>query len=166
MHEQHGGDLSCQVCHSISYSNCDGCHVAISETSGNPYFSTEGSYLGFYIGRNVNKSYDRPYDYVTVRHIPVDTASFQYYGDDLLPGFDNRPTWGYATPHNIQRNTPQTESCDACHNNPDIFLTIDKVYPEEVTANLDVIVTQVPASIFELLTESTEVITPAQVITP
>ncbi|MCA9932595.1 MAG: hypothetical protein KC415_01635, partial [Anaerolineales bacterium] len=50
MHEQHGGDLSCQVCHSVAYTSCDGCHVAISETTGNPFYATDGSYLGFYIG--------------------------------------------------------------------------------------------------------------------
>ncbi len=151
MHEQHGGDLSCQVCHAVSYTSCDGCHVAISETSGNPFFSTEGSYLGFFIGKNVYKSYDRPYEYVTVRHIPVDNKSFEFYGANLLADFNNRPTWSYTTPHNIQRNTPQTESCDACHGNSNLFLTIDMVDSDEVDANLDVIVTQVPPSIFELL---------------
>jgi thiosulfate/3-mercaptopyruvate sulfurtransferase len=166
MHEKHGGNLSCQVCHSISYTSCDGCHVALSDATGNPFFSTEGSYLGFYIGRNVYKSYDRPYEYVTVRHVPVDANSFQFYGDNLLPGFNNRPTWAYTTPHNIQRNTPQTESCDACHGNAEIFLTVDKVYPEELDANLDVVVTKIPPSIFELLNKPTDVITATQVTTP
>jgi thiosulfate/3-mercaptopyruvate sulfurtransferase len=166
MHQQHGGELSCQVCHSVSYKSCDGCHVAVSEISGKPFFSTEGSYLGFYIGRNVYKSYDRPYEFVTVRHIPVDNNSFQYYGDNLLSGFDNRPTWAYTTPHNIQRNTPQTESCDSCHGNEEIFLTLDKVYPEEVEANLDVLVTEIPPSIFELLQTGSDEITATNVITP
>ncbi|MCP4424932.1 MAG: hypothetical protein GY803_10595, partial [Chloroflexi bacterium] len=39
------------------------------------------------------------------------------------------------TPLRIQRETPQTESCDACHGNADLFLTIDDIYPEEVEAN-------------------------------
>jgi len=54
------------------------------------------------------------------------------------------PTWAYATPHNIQRKTPQTASCNACHGNPDIFLTEDKVSAEELQANQPVIIQEVP----------------------
>ena len=61
-----------------------------------------------------------------------------------MPAFDSQPTWRYATPHNIQRLTPQTESCNNCHGNPDIFLTIDKVAPEELEANQAVIVEEIP----------------------
>ncbi|MCA9970271.1 MAG: hypothetical protein KC425_08650 [Anaerolineales bacterium] len=147
MHQQHGGDLSCQVCHSIAYTSCDGCHVAISETTGNPFFATDGSYLGFYIGKNPRKSYDRPYDYVTLRHVPVASDSFAFYGEDLLPNYHALPTWVYTTPHNIQRETPQTASCNACHGNAELFLTADKVYPEELEANLSVIVESIPAPI-------------------
>ena len=151
MHEVHGSDLSCQVCHSVPYTSCDGCHVSVSDSTGNPFFRTEGSYLGFYIGQNVNQNYDRPYEFVTVRHVPVATTSFEYYGDNLLTDFNELPTWTYATPHNIQRNTPQTESCDSCHNNPDLFLTIDKVNEAEVFANADVIVDVVPLPVVEIL---------------
>ena len=58
----------------------------------------------------------------------------------MMPDFDNAPTWAYTTPHNIQLQTPQTESCAACHDNPDIFLTADKVAPEELDANRGVII--------------------------
>ncbi|MEI2421919.1 hypothetical protein V6O07_16705, partial [Arthrospira platensis SPKY2] len=57
------------------------------------------------------------------------------------------PTWTYATPHNIQRNTPQTASCNACHGNADIFLTEDKVSPETLQANQPVIVPEVPPAL-------------------
>ena len=144
-HTLHKDKLSCQVCHSISYSSCDGCHVAISEKTGNPFFETQATYLTFFIGRNPEPNYHRPYEYVPVRHIPVDPESYAFYGEDLLSNFEAQPTWAYATPHNIQRNTPQNESCANCHGNPDIFLTIDKVNAEEVNANLDVIVDEVPA---------------------
>jgi thiosulfate/3-mercaptopyruvate sulfurtransferase len=147
MHQQHGGDLSCQVCHSINYTSCDGCHVAVSETTGNPYFATDASYLDFKIGLNPLQSYDRPYEYVTLRHVPVAKDSFAFYGDDLLPYYDALPTWVYTTPHNIQRETPQAESCASCHGNADLFLTIDDLAPDEIEANLDVIVTSVPRSI-------------------
>lgn len=148
MHEQHGGTLSCQVCHSVSYTSCDGCHVSLSEETGNPVFATDGSYLGFFIGKNPLKSFDRPYEYVTVRHVPVARDSFAFYGENLLATFDNRPTWTYATPHNIQRETPQTKSCNTCHDNPELFLTADKVAPEELEANQPVIVEEIPGSPF------------------
>lgn len=147
MHQQHAGDLSCQVCHSIAYTSCDNCHVAISEKTGNPFYRTEAHYLTFLIGRNPRKSYDRPYEYVTVRHIPISRTSFAFYGNNLLPNFNALPTWAYTTPHNIQRNTPQTATCYACHGNPDLFLTIDKVAPDEIYANLSVIVTQIPTTV-------------------
>jgi hypothetical protein len=152
MHQAHGGDISCQVCHSIAYTSCDGCHVAISETTGKPFYATDGSYLNFKIGLNPLKSYDRPYDYVTLRHVPVAADSFAFYGDNLLPNMSALPTWVYTTPHNIQLETPQTESCDACHGNADLFLTIDDVYPEEIEANLSVIVTTIPVPISEITT--------------
>ncbi len=144
-HTLHQDKLSCQVCHSVSYTSCDSCHVAISEKTGNPFFETASTYMTFFIGRNPDQNYHRPYEYVPVRHIPIDTQSYSYYGENLLPNFDARPTWAYATPHNIQLKTPQNASCANCHGNPDIFLTIDKVKPEEVNANQSVIVEEIPA---------------------
>ncbi len=61
-----------------------------------------------------------------------------------MPDFDAEPTWRHATPHNIQLETPQTETCNSCHGNGDIFLTADKVAPEELNANQPVIVGIVP----------------------
>ena len=144
-HLMHTGKLSCQVCHSISYTSCDACHTAVSDKTGNPYFKTDGTYMGFLIGRNPRPSADRPYAYVPVRHVPVAADQFEYYGENLLPNFDALPTWVYATPHNIQRNTPQNESCNACHGNAALFLTADKVNPAELAANQPVIVEKVPA---------------------
>ncbi len=146
-HALHGDKLSCQVCHSVQYTSCDGCHVAISETTGNPFFRTEGTYLTFFIGKNPLKNEYRPYDYVPVRHVPISPTSYEYYGQDLLVNFDLLPTWMYATPHNIQRKTPQNQACNNCHGNLDIFLTADKVKDEELTANRSVIVDQVPEAI-------------------
>ena len=143
MHEQHAGDLQCQICHSASYSSCDSCHVSVSLESGNPIYKTDGTYMTFFIGKNPLQNYHRPYEYALLRHIPVDMESYSFYGIDL-ENFAALPTWAYATPHNIQLNTPQTESCDACHGNADIFLTIDKVNEEEIEANLPVILDEVP----------------------
>jgi thiosulfate/3-mercaptopyruvate sulfurtransferase len=102
---------------------------------------------------NPQKSYTRPYKYVPLRHVPIAKDSFSYYGNDLLPNFDSLPNWVYATPHNIQRNTPQAESCNACHGNASIFLTADKVKPEEVQANQNVVVDQVPELVEEPVEE-------------
>ena len=147
MHQMHGANISCQVCHSIAYSNCDGCHVAISETTGSPSYVIEDYYQDFLIGRNPIQSYQRPYRFVPVRHVPIARDSYNIYGDNLLPNFDQLETWTYATPHNIQRNTPQNSSCNACHGNPDVFLTADKVDPDELEANKRVIVDIVPPAI-------------------
>ncbi len=143
-HQAHEEKLSCQVCHSVTYTSCDGCHVAVSEASDRPFFETEGSYPTFLIGRNPLQNAHRPYEYVPVRHVPIAETSFEYYGEALLSNFDAQPTWKYATPHNIQRDTPQNESCASCHGNPDIFLTAEKVNPAELEANRPVIVESVP----------------------
>lgn len=146
-HTIHQDKLSCQVCHSVTYTNCDGCHVAVSETTGNPFFKTDATYMGFFIGLNPEITEERPYQYVVLRHAPIAEDSFSYYGENLLTNFDSVPTWKFATPHNIQRKTPQNESCQSCHNNPDLFLTADKVAPGELDANRPVIVNQLPQQI-------------------
>lgn len=136
--------LSCQACHSVSYTNCTNCHVDRSENDV-PFYTVEAHSLGFYLGRNPIQSADRPYKYVPVRHVPIDINSFSAYGGDLLTDFLARPTWTYATPHNIQRITPQNETCGSCHGNEAIFLTADKVAEaERGGANLSVIVEEIP----------------------
>jgi thiosulfate/3-mercaptopyruvate sulfurtransferase len=152
MHDIHGEQLSCQVCHSITYTSCDGCHVAVSDKSGKPFFETQATYTTFAIGRNPLQSAQRPYSYVPVRHVPVDEQSYAFYGENLLSAFNAAPTWVYATPHNIQRKTPQNQSCAACHDNPQYFLTADKVAASELQANQAVIVNAPPLASATLLT--------------
>jgi len=106
--------------------------------------------MTFLIGQNPRQDENRPYEYVPVRHVPLAPTSFEYYMDNALPDFDALPTWAYATPHNIQRNTPQNESCEACHGNADIFLTADKVKPEELAANQAVIVESPPPALGQM----------------
>ncbi len=144
-HATHWGDLSCHVCHAQDYKSCDACHVP-EGTLDRP------SYLTFKIGKNPLPE-NRPYKYVTLRHIPIarDTyAGWGYTGN--LPEFDSLPTWKYTSPHNIQRWTARTDttggqSCgNACHNSPataeGFFLReIDlQEHPEEIQANTPVIV--------------------------
>jgi hypothetical protein len=142
-HQQHLSDLSCQVCHSVTYSNCYNCHVGIDK-SGLPYRTSDPTVMDFKIGLNPLRSSTRPYKYVVLRHVPVSLDTFSYYGDNLLPDFNAQPTWKYATPHNIQLDTPQNASCDACHGNQDLFLTEKDVSPAEREANKDVIVKEIP----------------------
>ena len=144
-HAQHLGDLSCQVCHSVEYKNCYGCHVAIDD-EGVPCRTTEPSEMRFEIGLNPVRSSDRPYEYVLLRHVPVCVETWDFNGVCLLPDFGDVSTWKYATPHNIQLHTPQNESCNSCHGNADLFLLEEDVRPSEREANEGVIVDGVPPS--------------------
>jgi nitrate/TMAO reductase-like tetraheme cytochrome c subunit len=145
-HDIHLGKVDCTVCHvSGPYKNCYNCHVGVDQ-NGLAYSKTDDSQMLFKIGRNPLKSEDRPWDYVLVRHIPVVPDTFAFYGQDLLSTFDNVPTWKYATPHNIQRITPQNQSCESCHDNPALFLMAGDVDPQERQANAAVIVDEVPPS--------------------
>ena len=143
-HEQHIGDLDCQVCHSVAYKNCYSCHVALDE-KGIPCRTSEPSEMHFEIGLNPIRSSERPYKYVVLRHVPTCAGVCDYYDTNLLPDFDAVSTWKYATPHNIQLNTPQNESCNSCHGNEDLFLTEEDVSPAEREANRGVIVIQIPS---------------------
>jgi hypothetical protein len=145
-HELHGTDLlSCQVCHSVAYTSCTNCHV--DRTADDvPFYTVESNSLGFTIGLNPLQSESRPWKYVPLRHVPVDVNSFSAYGDNLLDNFLNRATWAYATPHNIQLDTPQTARCINCHGNNEIFLTLDKLAEgERGGANLNLIVENAPS---------------------
>ncbi len=145
-HQQHIGDLQCQVCHSVTYSNCYTCHVGIDQ-NGLPYRTSDPTVMGFKIGLNPIVSEDRPYTYVVLRHVPVTPDTFDYYGNNLLPDFNASPTWKYSTPHNIQLDTPQNASCNSCHGNEDLFLTEDDVSAAELEANRGVIVINIPEPI-------------------
>lgn len=146
--DQHTDDhlekLACSVCHATTYKQCYACHVQKSD-EGVPYFKVEKTEMDFKIGLNPLQSPDRPWTYVVVRHVPIARDVFDYYGENLLSNFDSLPTWKYATPHTIQRVTPQNESCTACHGNADVFLTEDDVLEDELAANEAVIVREVPS---------------------
>jgi thiosulfate/3-mercaptopyruvate sulfurtransferase len=147
-HKQHAGltdsatHLQCQVCHSQAYNNCYNCHVE-KDSQGLGFFKTEDSWFDFKIGKNTEKSESRPYDYVVVRHVPVDPDTFSFYGDNILSNFDALPTWKYTTPHNIIRDTAQG-TCKGCHGNKEIFLKEEDILPQYRNANKDVIVDKIP----------------------
>lgn len=143
-HNIHADVVACEVCHASGpYKSCYDCHVGVDD-EGLPYYQTEESQLTFEIGRNPLQSEDRPWEYVLVRHVPVVRDTFAFYGEGLLPDFDSVSTWKYATPHNIQRVTPQNQSCDSCHGNDEIFLTAADVAADEMEANAEIIVAEAP----------------------
>jgi thiosulfate/3-mercaptopyruvate sulfurtransferase len=138
-HVLHRDRASCQVCHAAEYKSCYRCHVGTDE-KGLTYFQTLPSEIGFKIGLNPLRSERRPEKFVTVRHIPVDQDTFAHYVDDGLANFEALPTWKMATPHTIQRMTPQNASCDSCHGSNELFLQEDDVRPQYLEANRNVIV--------------------------
>lgn len=151
MHSKHAAEgskthLQCQVCHSQPYNNCWDCHVGLTK-DGLPVYKTDRSEFGFKIGRNYQKDSERPWDYIVVRHVPVFPGVFDFYSKDALDRFAALPTWKYATPHTIQRITPQLKrGCEGCHDNRKLFLTEDMFQdnPLEREANKDVIILDNP----------------------
>ncbi len=146
-HAGHVGKVACQVCHSLPYKNCYGCHVGKKKRG-----LVTPSELDFRIGRNPLRSPTRPWDWVVLRHVPIRPYSFDEWGVTLKT-FDAAPTWRYATPHNIRRKTPQNADCKACHGNDDLFLTpeamkalVDRglMVAAELPANAGVVVKKLP----------------------
>jgi hypothetical protein len=149
-HWLHGDQVACQVCHSVTYKNCYSCHVQL-DSQGLRYPSE----LDFRIGRNPEVTAERPYEYVLLRHIPIAPDTFEPWGLEMAE-YTATPTWRMATPHNIQRNTPQTEDCGNCHDSLDLFLTADYLaelvdrglmVPEELEANEPVLITEIPGGL-------------------
>jgi thiosulfate/3-mercaptopyruvate sulfurtransferase len=145
-HNVHGDKLACQVCHSIENKSCYSCHVQTND-KGQPFFKIEPSVMAFKIGLNPKQSPDRPWSYVVLRHAPIDPTNFDFYGKGALSNFDKLPTWKFATPHNIQRVTPQNKTCDGCHGNAALFLSEKDLKPYEIQANKAVIPTKLPAKV-------------------
>jgi thiosulfate/3-mercaptopyruvate sulfurtransferase len=136
--------VSCNVCHSGSYKTCYNCHVG--EGIQDP------SRIDFRIGKNHLQSARRPWEFVLLRHVPIAPNSFADWGVTMA-AYDSWPTWVYASPHNIRKNTPQTATCNACHGNGDRFLTsayVDSLiaegimHAEEIAANAPVVVDSLP----------------------
>jgi thiosulfate/3-mercaptopyruvate sulfurtransferase len=96
--------------------------------------------MEFKVGLNPLQSEKRPERFVTLRHIPTDRGTFDFYVKNAMTDFDKLPTWKLATPHNIRRQTPQNKTCNACHGNPDLFLLEKDVKPEYLKANEKVII--------------------------
>ncbi len=146
-----GAKLSCQICHSQPYKNCNGCHTGGAGITGS-------SYIAFKIAKN--KFDVRPesqeYDYVTVRHIPIAPDTYASWGISDLPNYNSEPTWKYTTPHNIQRWTAQTDTTGSegrcylkCHTSQEYYLLTSDLLDYEVEANKEIVMDdKIPPSSF------------------
>ena len=112
-HAVHINTFNCNVCHSQNYNNCGSCHIG-GEGARIP------SYQSFKIGINPIPE-TKPYKYATLRRSLMAPDSWELYGVSNLQNFAVRPTYKYATPHNIRRWTSRTQvdqgkPCyDNCH---------------------------------------------------
>ena len=118
-HSAHFNSFSCNTCHSQDYNNCGSCHIGGDG-------ARIASYQDFKIGINPIPE-TKPYKFAVLRRAVQAPDSWKNYGVPLLSNFSARPTYKYATPHNIIRWTDRTrvsqgQSCyEACHiiRNPD-----------------------------------------------
>ena len=110
-HAVHINQMNCNVCHSQNYNNCGSCHVG-GDGARIP------SYQSFKIGINPIPE-QRPYKYTTLRRSVMAPDSWSIYGVPVLANFNVRPTYKYATPHNIQKWTTRTRvaSGKPCYDN-------------------------------------------------
>ncbi len=140
-HQLHNNKVACQVCHAQAYKNCFSCHVG-TDSQGLPYFQCKETRILFKIGKNRAKTQDRPFNYVVLRHPPANRALFDFYIKGGLTAFDALPTWKLASPHTIQRKTPQNSQCNNCHGNASLFLTKSDLAQGEEKANAGVMVSR------------------------
>lgn len=123
----HVAAMECQVCHSQPYKNCFECHTDVTTENVAFYSISDGEpggqhdhLISFRAGRNPKFTGSGPHkEFSVLRHVPVDAEVFTYSGANaqagLLPTPTAMPTWKYATPHNIVRNTAITAACSNCH---------------------------------------------------
>jgi hypothetical protein len=149
-------NLQCQVCHSQPYKNCTNCHNLVPDEKSEK-FDIDPSVVQFKIAKNPRTDTRGEYDYVVVRHVPVDPGTYADWGLILEdPDYSSEPTWKYTSPHNILERTPQTtveegQSCSfSCHQTEDspngFFLRESDLYgPDGVAlpdyeANIDIVI--------------------------
>jgi thiosulfate/3-mercaptopyruvate sulfurtransferase len=148
-HNIHVGKVQCQVCHAQTYGNCYSCHAG-KDDKGLPFYQNKMDYEDMKIGLAYEG--DVPwgeFDYMLVRHIPVDPDLFAFYEKDVFARFGAVPSWKRTAPHNIQRKTWQAANCNHCHGNRDLFLSNQDLLAYEIEANRPVVVPdiRVPALI-------------------
>lgn len=85
--------------------------------------------ITFRVGRNPRFGEVGAPKYAVLRHVPIDGETFEYtlqgeQVEGLVPGLTQLPTWKFATPHNVLRQTAITSdpdgagpatACGNCH---------------------------------------------------
>jgi thiosulfate/3-mercaptopyruvate sulfurtransferase len=148
-HNIHIGKVQCQVCHSQTYTNCYSCHTG-TDKAGLPYYTNQKDMEGMKIGLAYEADVPAAdFNFMLVRHIPIDPKLFGHYEKDVFAKFDEVPSWKRASPHNIQRKTWQTATCNHCHGNRDLFLSNKDLLDYEIKANQKVVVSdiRIPAKV-------------------
>jgi 3-mercaptopyruvate sulfurtransferase SseA len=148
-HNIHIGKVQCQVCHSQTYTNCYSCHTG-TDKEGLPYYTNQKDIESIKIGLAYEADVPAAdFNFMLVRHIPIDPELFAHYEKDVFAKFDEVPSWKRASPHNIQRKTWQTATCNHCHGNRDLFLSKKDLLDYEIKANQNVVVSdiRVPAKV-------------------
>ena len=126
-------NMQCQTCHSQPYKNCTNCHNLVADTMATEKFDIDPSRVQFKIAQNPSP-YRTEYDYVVVRHTPIDPDTYADWGL-ALPDYSSKTTWQYASPHNILRSTPQTTvdggglCSSSCHTTPN---TTEGIFLREI----------------------------------
>jgi len=143
-HNAHDEDLlACWVCHAQANNNCFSCHL--QPPKDGKMAGVSETRLLFRIGLNPDPSPRIPWTYITLRHMPTLETTFTHAGVDSLPLFDEVANWKFSPTHNLQRYTPQNETCNSCHGNPRIFLREEDLRPGDSKANQDLLVPRIPA---------------------
>jgi hypothetical protein len=124
-HNVHGTKLHCAVCHGNIVKSCDNCHAGEGSAS-RPTLK---------IGRNTDPNI--PHAFTLMRHVPTTPTMIDRLTglSNTLVNFDRIPTWKPATPHNIQRVTARSRTCEGCHNNANLFLRLQDLDPTDSQAN-------------------------------
>lgn len=144
VHKVHEDSLSCQVCHAQANNNCYECHLDENEDKTKLVSSSQTKLL-FRVGLNPQITEERPYKYVALRHVPAQESMLEVVGDNMMPNFENKVNWNYSPTHNIQKNTFQNESCEACHENTKIWLKLEDLKDTDSKANEALIPDMPPA---------------------
>lgn len=100
-HSTHINTFSCNTCHSQNYNNCGSCHIG-------GVGARVPAYLGYKIGLNPIKETKPGFKFTLLRRSLMAPDSWIEYGIPVLQNFDVRPTYKYATPHNIIKVTSRT----------------------------------------------------------
>ena len=108
-----GVDLSCFVCHSQPYNNCNTCHAGSWKSEYEA--DNSGEYRVYSQHKIARNPYygdsDHPHSssaWIAVRHIPVSPDAFTAWNVNSMSNYNDMETWKYASPHNIKRWTERT----------------------------------------------------------